>query len=134
MKKSEIKNSGELFLYKATIDFNTSEVLLKLFEENKVELDLEKINFELQQAVEKLLKSILSFYKIRIPKTHNIEKLIIICKQNNIALIHNVDILKNLSVFAVEGRYSIICDDIEDTYKYLQITKKLLTFVKEQIQ
>jgi len=134
MKKSEIKNSTELFLYKATVDFNAAKILLDLFEKDNKELDLEKINFELQQAVEKALKSILSFYKIKVPKTHQIQELIQLSKQNNIKLIENIDILTNLSDFAVEGRYAIICDDIEDTYEYIKITKKLLTFIKEQIK
>ena len=134
MKKDEIKNSSDLFLYKAMIDFNAAQALYKLFNSGEIELDLEKINYDIQQSVEKLLKSILAYYKIEVPKTHDIERLSNICKKNNIQLIDEIYILEDLTAFAVDGRYDIICDDINDTELYIETTMKLLNFVKEEIQ
>ena len=48
MKKSKIKNSAEMFLYKAIVDLNTAKFLLESFEQGKVDIDLEVIMFHLQ--------------------------------------------------------------------------------------
>jgi len=60
MNKSEIKNSADMFLYKAIVDLNSAKYLLEAFNDDKIDIDIEKIYFELQQSAEKLLKSILS--------------------------------------------------------------------------
>jgi len=134
MKKDEIKNSSDMFFYKAQIDFNSAKALLELFEDGKIEIDLEKINFDLQQSVEKLLKSLLAKNNIEVPKVHDIDFLIKKCHQNNINLIGHSQELIELSDYAVEGRYDIICDDIDDSYSYIKLTEELLHFVKEEIK
>ena len=134
MKKADITNSSELFFYKAQVDFNSAKALLELFEAGKIEIDMEKINFDLQQSVEKLLKSLLAKKSVAIPKVHDIKYLIDKCKQNNIPLIDNIQELIELNEYAVEGRYCIICDDIQESYGYLELTHQLLQFVEEQIQ
>jgi len=60
MNKSDIKNSADMFLYKAIVDLNSGKHLLSAFNSNEIEIDIEKIYFELQQSAEKLLKSMLS--------------------------------------------------------------------------
>jgi len=90
MKKSDIKNSGDLFLYKA----------------------------------------ILTYKKVDIEKTHDIKKLITLCNQNKILLIDDVDLLIDLTDYAVEGRYDMICDDLEDASKYIVLIESLLDLVK----
>ena len=52
MKKSDIKNSADIFLYKAIIDFNSGSFLLKSFENDEIDIDIEKIYFDFQQSVE----------------------------------------------------------------------------------
>ena len=42
--------------------------------------------------------------------------------------------LIELSEYAVEGRYAIIHDDLEDANKYIKILEKLSDFVKKQIK
>ncbi len=134
MKKNEIKNSSQLFFYKGNIDFNTSKHLLKDFNAGLVEIDLETIYFHLQQSVEKLLKSLLCKYKIRIQKTHDIEDLIDLLKTNNIVIPNEIECFNELTAYAVEGRYSIILDDIEDSEKYITILEAFIVFVKENIK
>lgn len=73
MNKSEIKNSADMFLYKAIVDLNSAKYLLEAFNDDKIDIDIEKIYFELQQSAEKLLKSILSKHAITFPKSHDIE-------------------------------------------------------------
>lgn len=126
MNKNEIKNSADMFLYKAVVDFNSAQCLLKAFNEDTIEIDIEKIYFELQQSAEKLLKSILSKHNIIFPKSHDIEQLLEICRQNTIALVDDVESLIELSDYAVEGRYSIIHDDLNESEKYIEIIEKLM--------
>jgi len=126
MNKSDIKNSSELFLYKATIDLKSAKYLLDGFENDLIEIDIEKIYFELQQCAEKSLKSILSANNISFPKTHDIEQLIDKCIENKIELLNDIVTLIELSDYAVEGRYSIIHDDINESNKYIEILNKLI--------
>jgi HEPN domain-containing protein len=126
MNKSEIKNSADMFLYKAIVDLNSAKYLLEAFNDDKIDIDIEKIYFELQQSAEKLLKSILSKHAIIFPKSHDIEQIIELCKQHGIELVENVEILIELSDYAVEGRYSIIHDDLNESEKYIEIIEKLI--------
>ena len=59
MKIDEIKSSAELFLYKAKIDLKSAKYLWEGFRNDNLEIDMEIINFHLQQCTEKLLKSLL---------------------------------------------------------------------------
>ncbi len=134
MKKDDIKNSADMFFYKAYIDLNTSKYLLKGFNNGEIEIDFELIYFHLQQCAEKLLKSLLSKYKIRVLKTHDIEDLIELLENHNINTIEDIHILEKLTQYAVEGRYAILHDNLEDTDKYIVILDKLLEFTKQKIQ
>ena len=126
MNKNEIQNSSDMFLYKAQIDLNSAKYLLDAFNEDKVEIDIEKIYFDLQQCAEKSLKSLLSKHKVEVLRTHDIELLIDNCKAHNIPLVDDVEKLIDLSDFAVEGRYSIIHDDMNEAQTYIIILERLL--------
>jgi len=130
MKKSDIKNSSDIFLYKAIVDLNSGKYLLKAFNDDIIEIDIEKIYFELQQSAEKLLKSILSYNHINFPRSHDLEYIIEICEENNITLIDNIEYLVELNDYAVDGRYSIINDDINEADRYISILEKLVEFIK----
>jgi HEPN domain-containing protein len=131
MKKDDIKNSADMFFYKASVDLNSSKYLLKGFNNGEIEIDFELIYFHLQQCAEKLLKSLLSKHKIRVLKTHDIEDLIELLNTHNIDTIKDIDILEKLTQYAVEGRYAILHDDLEDTDKYISILDGLLKFTKK---
>jgi hypothetical protein len=133
MKKSDIKNSADMFLYKAIIDFNSGKALYTLFENDEIDIDIEKIYFDFQQSVEKLLKSLLTHSKVEIEKTHDINKLFKLCKNNNILLLEEMNILIDLTDYAVEGRYGIICDDINDTENYIDKILLLIKFTRQQL-
>ncbi|WP_457750196.1 HEPN domain-containing protein [Sulfurimonas sp.] len=133
MKKSDIKNSADMFLYKAIVDLNSGKYLLDAYNAEMVDIDIEKIYFELQQSAEKLLKSILSREKIKFPKSHDIERLIELCIENEIELIKDIDSLVELSDYAVEGRYSIIHDDINEADKYIEILDMLIFFLNKNL-
>ena len=127
MDKSKISNSFEMFTYKAIVDLNSAKCLLKAFNEETIEIDIEKIYFELQQSAEKYLKAILSKEAIDFPKSHDIEQLINICEKHSISLDSDIEMLVELSDYAVEGRYSIIHDDIDESDKYIALLEKLLS-------
>ena len=58
INKNSIHNSAGMYLYKATVDLNSAKYLLVGFNEKNLEIDIEKINFELQQSAEKLLSQV----------------------------------------------------------------------------
>ena len=130
MNKSDIKNSADLFLYKAIVDLNSGKYLLEAFNADEIEIDIEKIYFELQQSGEKLLKSMLSKKAIRFPKSHDIEQIIELCKENNICLIEDIECLIELNDYAVEGRYSIIHDDINEADRYIIVLERLIAVIQ----
>jgi len=119
-----------MFLYKACIDLNTAKYLLAAFNEDKIDIDIEKIYFELQQCAEKCLKSSLSFHKVKFPKIHDIEELTELATDNNIELIEDVSSLIRLTDYAVDGRYAIIHDDINDSEYYIKLLEQLIVVLK----
>ncbi len=59
-------------------------------------------------------------------KTHDIKRLIELCFENSIKLIDDIECLIEPNNYAVEGRYSIIHDDINDARQYIEVLEKLL--------
>jgi len=132
MNKDNIKNSSDMFLYKAIVDLNSGKYLLKAFNNDEIEIDIEKIYFELQQSAEKLLKSLLSNSAIDFPKSHDLEQIIGLCEDNNIMLVENIEYLVELNDYAVEGRYSMIHDDINEADRYIEILEKLIIIIESK--
>ena len=132
MNKDKIKNSSDMFLYKAIVDLNSGKYLLKAFNNDEIEIDIEKIYFELQQSAEKLLKSLLSNSAIDFPKSHDLEQIIGLCEDNNIMLVENIGYLVELNDYAVEGRYSIIHDDINEADRYIEVLEKLIIIIESK--
>ncbi len=123
----EFLKQYEILFKKSKIDLASAKILLKSFEEENTELELEVIFFHLQQCAEKLIKTLLDFQCIKFPHNHNIRELIKLASDNKI-LINNIDELSMLTQYAVEGRYAIIHDDLSDTDKYINILEEL--FIK----
>jgi HEPN domain-containing protein len=123
MKKEEIKNSAQTFYYFAEQDLAAAKLLLA-----SDEIDIQLIMFHLQQSVEKLLKAILSHLQVEITRTHDIERLIVICRDNGVNLPAFVEDLADLSLFAVEGRYALIHDDMYDAEEFVRAVENLKDF------
>lgn len=98
------------------------EVARKIIED---ELDSEVALFHLQQAVEKLLKALLSFKNIEFPKVHDLEILINICRKNNINFSLNMEEFYELSDYAVSFRYEISDEIPQNLDYYLKLTLDL---------
>ena len=107
---------------KAKADFTASKILYSEFEGGNSEIDLDVIYFHLQQCAEKLLKALLSKYQINYPKVHDLEVIFNLIKEHNIQISVNKDLLFELNDFAVEGRYAVIHDDLDNTNVYFENT------------
>ncbi len=117
----------EIFYRKASTDL----AMARLAQANPSdEIDDEAILFHLQQAVEKFLKSLLSFHGVATEKTHDIEAIAKKGKANNIKLPSYMEELYDLSEYAVEGRYGQIHDDIENIDIYLERVESLKYFIE----
>ncbi len=121
----------ELLMQKAAVDLRSARVLYNDFQNGDSVLDLEVILFHLQQAAEKCLKSLLSFNQIHYPKVHDLEVLLNMILENKIPLEIDSDRLIDLSDFAVEGRYSLLHDDLVDVEKYFKEMELLFLQAKE---
>jgi len=130
----EFLKQYEILYKKAKADLKAAKILLENFEKGEKELDLETIMFHLQQCAEKLLKSLLSYNKVHFTKTHDIERLLDELNRNQINVLEESEELIELSEYAVEGRYAIIHDDLEDANKYIKILEKLSEFVFKRIR
>jgi len=130
----EFLKQYEVLYKKAKTDLKVAKNILEDFENGDDELDLEVVMFHLQQSTEKLLKSLLALNSLHFTKTHDIEQLINCTKSNSIKIPDNIEKLINLSDYAVEGRYAIIHDDIEDTHQYIDILDTFKTFMKKELE
>jgi len=124
----------ETLFKKAKVDLNVAKLTLSNYELGQIELDLEVVFFHLQQSSEKLIKSILDINNIKFPHTHDIENLNDLLINNNIKIKSDIISLIPLSDYAVEGRYSVLHDDIEDASVYIKILETFINEVKNKIK
>jgi len=122
----------QILYKKAIVDLNSAKIILRSFNDGDIELDLEVVFFHLQQSSEKLIKTILDFNKIKYKNTHDLKNLTNLLKKHDIHL-ENIDKLLPLSIYAVEGRYDLIQDDIQDIDTYIDILEKLTLHVEKII-
>ena len=123
----------EILLIKGKEDLVAAKYLLDGFNNHNLELNLEIIFFHLQQSSEKLIKALLDFNGIKFPRTHDLGDLIQLMRDSDINIDIVLDDLIELSDFAVEGRYAIINDDLDDSEKYISIIENLLSTTKRII-
>ena len=111
----------------------SATILYNDFQNGNSVLDIEVILFHLQQAAEKCLKAVLSFHQINYQRVHDLEVLVNLITENNIPIQINSIRLIDLSDFAVEGRYSVIHDDLVDAEKYFEEINQLYQQVNNLI-
>ena len=88
--------------------------------------------FHLQQAVEKSLKSLLSFAEVDPPRTHDIEALVELCEREGIELSDYVEEFSKLTPYAVELRYTFTNEEPPDVGHLLRLTERFLRFVRDR--
>ena len=124
----------EILSNKAVVDLNVAILTLESYKKGDIELDLEVVFFHLQQCCEKLIKALLDINKIKFPHTHDLENLIYLLEKNNIKSFDNINDLIPLSEYAVDGRYAVLHDDIEDADTYIKTLQEFIKLIKTKIE
>ena len=75
----------------------------------------------------------MDFNKIKFPHTHDLKNLINLLNENNLNPLGDITAILLLTQYAVEGRYSVIHDDLDDTEKYIIILDDLLAVVIDSL-
>jgi HEPN domain-containing protein len=97
------------------------------------DIDDATIVFHLQQAAEKLLKSLMAFNGIHFEKVHDLTILIKECADNGISLPESTSRFSLLNPFAILGRYGIISSGEVDLVEWLKILTDFKTYVGNRI-
>lgn len=126
-------NQYEILFNKAKADFIAAKVLFDKFNEGNSELDLEIVCFHLQQSAEKLMKAVLSKNEIYYPKIHDLETLLSLLENHHIDLNTDRILLSELNDFAVEGRYALMHDDLENFQCTFNVINDMITLVHKMI-
>jgi len=134
MKKADIKTSADLFLYKAEADFHAVQALYKSMMSDEIEIEPEIILFHCQQCIEKCFKAILSHFEIRFRHTHDLQSLLDLCSEHSISIPIEFYRITLLTGFAVEGRYSIIHDDLVQCEEFIPLTARFVQFTERIIE
>jgi len=67
------------------------------------------------------MKSLLACHEIDYPKVHDLEKLANLLNENHISTELDIELLIELSDYAVEGRYAFLQEEIEDIEKHINM-------------
>ncbi len=116
------------WLNKADSDLNVAKILIEK------EMHLEIIAFHCQQATEKYLKALLVYKNLKIPKTHDLDALFLLCVEEEAAL-KRIDRIKlsALTDFAVEYRYPVVSSPPEtsEIKSYLELAQEIGNIIKD---
>lgn len=97
----------------------------------------EIIGFHAQQAIEKLLKAVLSEFGVAYRKIHDLEKLLNLLADNEIEVPDYIKELDVLSPYAVEFRYDILPSEAElpfDRVATRELVRKVRKWAEEKIK
>ena len=92
------------------------------------------VGFHAQQAAEKCLKAVLSFYKIPFRKTHNLDELVDLLKDHKKPVPPTPEMLDILNPFAVVLRYDLIEIGALDRNQARKIIETVRRWAGEQIR
>lgn len=100
------------------------------------DIRLEEFCYDLQQCVEKSLKALLLYHKIKFPKTHVISELIDLLRINSVRVPEKLLDAVELTQYAVETRYPDNYKEITlDEYKEaFEIAEAVYKWVEEQVK
>jgi HEPN domain-containing protein len=116
----------EILLKKAKTDFSAAVTLYAEIISGNQELDFEVVYFHLQQAAEKIFKALLSKHKINYPKIHDLDTLLIMVLEQGIDFQVNSDLLIELNDYAVDGRYTVYHDYVENLDYYFTMVSGII--------
>ena len=127
---NKFQHQYEIYYKKATADL---VLVQQVFLLNNPLIDESIILFHLQQAAEKYLKSFLSFNKIHFGKLHDIKKILELYVDNGIKMPPEVEVLVELTPYAVEGRYDFVTDEKIEIPRFIILVEQLKYFVDGHI-
>jgi len=64
----------------------------------------------------------------------DLENLIYLLEKNNIQSLDNINDLIPLSEYAVDGRYAVLHDDVEDADTYIKTLQEFIRLIKNKIE
>lgn len=117
----------KVLLKKAKVDLKAATNLYGDIKRGDTELDYEVVLFHLHQSAEKFMKSLLAFHEIDYPKIHDLENLASLLDERHIQTDLDIELLVELSDYAVEGRYAFLQEEIDDIEKYIKMLTKVLS-------
>jgi HEPN domain-containing protein len=120
---------AQRFFSLAHRDIRAFEVLLKA-----KSVDDSVIGFHAQQAIEKMLKAILSLHQAEFRKTHDLGELLDLLNKMGIELPPDYSIIDELNPYAVSLRYDFFAEEAAlDRVQAKQIIASTLRWVEAQI-
>jgi HEPN domain-containing protein len=124
---AEFLKHYRVLLNKARVDLKAATNLYGDIKKGETELDYEVVLFHLHQCAEKFMKSILAFHEIDYPKIHDLENLASLLDKRHIQTGLDIELLVELSDYAVEGRYAFLQEETGDIEKYITMLTKALS-------
>jgi HEPN domain-containing protein len=124
---AEFLKHYRVLLNKARVDLKAATNLYGDIKKGDTELDYEVVLFHLHQCAEKFMKSILAFHEIDYPKIHDLENLASLLDKRHIQTGLDIELLVELSDYAVEGRYAFLQEETGDIEKYITMLTKALS-------
>lgn len=127
---NELIHQYEVLYRKAVADIAMAQVAVAA---QNAAIDDATIMFHLQQAAEKLIKSLLSYYGIHFEKVHDLMLLVQMCTDNNIELPVYTAGFSYLNPFAVFGRYDILNSDATAMLDWIEKLDDFKQYVDKRI-
>jgi HEPN domain-containing protein len=124
---AEFLKHYRVLLNKARVDLKAATNLYGDIKKGDTELDYEVVLFHLHQCAEKFMKSILAFHEIDYPKIYDLENLASLLDKRHIQTGLDIELLVELSDYAVEGRYAFLQEETGDIEKYITMLTKALS-------
>lgn len=121
----------EAWIAKAVSDLTSAKKLAK-----DDDATLDTAAYHTQQCAEKALKAYLAFKQQKIPRTHDLEKLLELCSQFDIAFKNLLNDAADLDPYATytrypDDRFSIEREEVTEAIKQ---ASAILSFVKKKIE
>jgi HEPN domain-containing protein len=128
--KKQLRENAERYLQKATEDENLLKAVL-----NITEVSDEIFGFHAQQAIEKILKAVLTICDIRVGKVHDLRRLIDDCANAGQTIPSTLTKIELLTPYGVVGRYEDVPFKHPFTRGELQeLIRQLRSWAEERVR
>lgn len=126
---------AETYYDKALSNYKSAKILYKVAKDDEEQLNI--IGYHLKQALELAIKQLIYLGGVSIIKTHDIDQLILLAKQNNIELYlpeYLIDQIETLSNWEMKTRYTLgFVLDINKVEKIMNSIEEYFLVIKDKI-